>query len=148
LTEQVLSDEDKFKAGLIEAALVGSGIMTTINQQINTALTEGKVTIEQSSSHRHYLTSQAASTMARGLEAAFNYLSTKGFSITSIEKEVTNGEDTSVATQGGAEPQGRTEREGQGVSQSSGLESKSSSEGSSIGSGGDETQRIIPSSNG
>jgi hypothetical protein len=148
LTEQVLSDEDKFKAGLIEAALVGSGIMTTINQQINTALTEGKVTIEQGAQDRKTLLTQAAATMAKALESVFNYLSTEGYSIVRITEEVTNGEDTSVATQGGAEPQGRTEREGQGVSQGSGLEPKSSSEGSSIGSGGDEAQRIIPSSNG
>lgn len=147
MTEEVLNDEDRVRAKMIEGALVGSGIMSTIQAQIDNGVREGKVTIADASKHREILVLQAATTMAKGIEGAFAVLERSGYIIVKQEGKE-NGEDTSVATQGGTEPERRTEREGQGVSQGSGLKPESSSEGSSIGSGGDEAQRIIPSSNG
>lgn len=131
-----LSDEDKVRAKMIEAALVSSGLMQTIVTQVENGMKEGKVSIAEAAKHREILVVQAAQTMAKGIEGAFNALTEAGYIIVKQEGKE-DGEDTSVATQGGAEPQGWPEREGQGVSQGSGLKPESSSEGGTEWTRGD-----------
>lgn len=136
MTEQELNKEDKLRAKMIEGALVGSGIMNTIQTQIANAMKEGKVTITDASKHREFLVTQAAQTMAKGIEGAFNILEEAGYIIVKQEGKE-NGKDTSMATEGRAEPERGTEREGQGISQGSRLEPEGSSEGSTEWARGD-----------
>jgi len=126
---------EKEKAEMLTAALVSSGLLATIDAQISSAMAKGTVTIAQAKEDKKVLVTQAAETMAKGLEGAFNYLILKGFR---IERD-DDGEDTSVATEGRAESEGRLEREGSGISESGGPQSEGSSEGDAVRSGGDET---------
>jgi hypothetical protein len=126
---------EKEKVEMLTAALVSSGLLATIEGQINSAITKGTVTIAQAKEDKKVLVAQAAETMAKGLEGAFNYLILRGFKI----ERTTDGEDTSVAEEGRAEPEGRIEREGSGISQEGGAQSEGASEGNTKRSGGDET---------
>lgn len=130
-----MSDLEKEKAEMLTAALVSSGLLATIEGQIKNAVTTGKVTIAQAKTDKKILVEQAAETMAKGLEGAFNYLILKGFRIERNE----DAEDTSMATERGTESKGRIEREGESISEGTGIEPESTSEGRTEGSGGDET---------
>jgi hypothetical protein len=130
-----MSDLEKEKAEMLTAALVSSGLLATIEGQINSAVTKGTVTIAQAKNDKKILVEQAAETMAKGLEGAFNYLILKGFRIERIE----DAEDTSMATERGTESEGWIERKGQSVSEGTGLEPEGASEGNTERSGGDET---------
>lgn len=131
-----LSNEDKVRAKMIEAALVSSGLMQTIVTQVENGMKEGKVSIAEAAKHREILVVQAAQTMAKGIEGAFNALTEAGYIIVKEEGKE-HGEDTSVAAQRGAESEGGPERERQSISESTGLEPESSSEGSTEWTRGD-----------
>lgn len=130
-----MTDVDRERAEMLAAALANSGILATIDTQITSAITKGTVTIAQGKEDKKVLVAQAAETMAKGIEGAFNYLILNGYGIVRIN----NGKDTSMATEGRAESEGGLEREGSSISESGGPQSESAGEGNTEGSGGDET---------
>lgn len=130
-----MRDVEKEKSEMLTAALVSSGILATIEAQVNQAVSKGTVTIAQAKQDKKKLVEQAAETMAKALEGTFNYLILHGYAIV----RTTDGEDTSMATERGSESEGRTEREGESISEGTGIEPESTSEGGTVRSGGDET---------
>ena len=81
MTDNKMTWEQELHAKMIANAMHASGIMGTLENQIQEGIKAGKVSIAEAQEHRRLLAANAARSMAMGIEAALRTLANEGFEI-------------------------------------------------------------------